>query len=61
MEIHLLTNLPASSVSAITAASLYRERWTLEAAFNELTLHLRCEINTLGYPKAALFAFVSAR
>jgi hypothetical protein len=60
MEIHLLTNLPASKVSATKVASLYRDRWTLEAAFNELTLHLRCEINTLGYPKAALFAFCVA-
>jgi hypothetical protein len=59
MEIHLLTNLPAS-ISALTVARLYRERWTLEAAFNELTVHLRCELNTLGYPKAALFAFCAA-
>ena len=41
-------------------AKLYQKRWTLEAAFNELTLHLRCELNTLGYPKAALFAFCVA-
>jgi Transposase DDE domain len=60
MEIHLLTNLPASRVSAVKVAFLYQKRWTLEAAFNELTLHLRCEINTLGYPKAALFAFCVA-
>jgi len=60
MEIHLLTNLPASRVSALKVAELYRKRWTLEAAFYELTLHLRCELNTLGYPKAALFAFCVA-
>jgi hypothetical protein len=60
MEIHVLTNLPASRVSAVKVAMLYRERRTIEAAFNELTLHLRCEINTLGYPKAALFAFCVA-
>jgi hypothetical protein len=59
-EIHLLTNLPAARVSAVTVAFLYHKRWTLEAAFNELTLHLRCELNTLGYPKAALFAFCVA-
>ena len=59
-EIHLLTNLPRSRASAIKVAELYRKRWTLEAAFNELTLHLRCELNTLGYPKAALFAFCVA-
>jgi Transposase DDE domain len=58
-EIHLLTNLPAK-VGALAAAALYRHRWTLEQAFNELTTHLRCELNTLGYPKAALFAFCVA-
>jgi len=58
-KIHLLTNLP-SKVSAIKIAALYRKRWTLEQAFNELTTHLRCELNTLGYPKAALFAFCVA-
>jgi hypothetical protein len=59
MEIHLLTNLPAK-VGAVKIAELYRHRWTLEQAFNELTTHLRCELNTLGYPKAALFAFCVA-
>jgi hypothetical protein len=59
-EIHLLTNLPASRVPAVKIAELYRKRWTLEQAFNELTTHLRCELNTLGYPKAALFAFCVA-
>jgi len=58
-EIHLLSNLPAN-VSAVKIAELYRKRWTLEQAFNELTTHLRCELNTLGYPKAALFAFCVA-
>jgi len=58
-EIHLLTNLPRK-VQAPTIAALYRRRWTLEQAFNELTTHLRCELNTLGYPKAALFAFCVA-
>jgi hypothetical protein len=56
-EIHLLTNLPAGKVPAVKVAELYRKRWTLEEAFNELTTYLRCELNTLGYPKAALFAF----
>jgi hypothetical protein len=55
-EIHLLSNLPAK-ITALKIAELYRKRWTLEQAFNELTTHLRCELNTLGYPKAALFAF----
>ena len=58
-EIHRLTNLPAK-VGAMKIAALYRKRWTLEQAFNELTTHLRCELNTLGYPKAASFAFCVA-
>lgn len=58
-EVHLLSNLPRK-VSAVRIARAYRQRWTLEQAFNELTVHLRCELNTLGYPKAALFAFCVA-
>jgi hypothetical protein len=58
-EIHLLTNLPAK-VKALRVATLYLKRWTLETAFQELTVHLRCELNTLGYPKAALFSFCVA-
>jgi hypothetical protein len=59
-EIHLLTNLPVEAADALTVAQLYRGRWTLETAFQELTVHLRCEPNTLGYPPAALFAFCVA-
>ena len=43
-----------------TLAQLYGKRWTLETAFAELTCHLCCEVNTLGYPKAALFGFCVA-
>lgn len=60
MEIHILTNLTVKQLSAVKVAEIYRKRWTLEQAFNELTVHLRCELNTLGYPKAALFAFCVA-
>jgi IS4 transposase len=59
-EVHLLTNLPASKANAIRVARLYQKRWRLETAFQELTTHLRCELNTLGYPPAALFAFCVA-
>lgn len=58
--VHLLTNLPKSKADAIQVANLYRKRWRLETAFQELTTHLRCELNTLGYPPAALFAFCVA-
>lgn len=59
-EIRLLTNAPIERLSALRASSLYRSRWRIESAFQELTLSLRCEINTLGYPKAALFGFALA-
>ncbi len=56
-SIHILTNLPESAAEAIQVAELYRKRWTLETAFQELESSLNGEINTLGCPKAALFAF----
>lgn len=55
-ELHILTNLPRK-VSAQRVAELYRERWTIETAFQELAVNLSAEIETLGYPRAALFAF----
>jgi len=55
-ELHWLSNLPAR-VSAQRIADLYRKRWTIETAYQELTTDLKCEPNTLGYPKAALFAY----
>lgn len=58
-EIHLLTNLP-KSVSALQVAKAYRKRWSIETAFQEVTTTLRCEIDTLGYPDAALFGFCIA-
>ncbi len=59
-EIRLLTNVPRERLSAHRAAELYRTRWRIESAFQELTESLRCEIDTLGYPKAALFGFALA-
>lgn len=55
-EIHILTNLPAK-VSAVKVAEVYRQRWTIEGLFLEVAQTLSCEIDTLCYPKAALFAF----
>lgn len=59
-EIFILTNLPAEVADAKTIACLYRKRWTIEGAFQELAENLCAEINTLGYPKAALFGFCVA-
>jgi DDE family transposase len=59
-EIRLLSNVPRSKANAKRLAALYRTRWQIETAFQDLTVSLRCEIHTLGYPKAALFAFALA-
>jgi hypothetical protein len=56
-ELHLLTNLPREDADALTVANLYSDRWQIESVFQELTVDLCCEVSTLGYPKAALFAF----
>jgi hypothetical protein len=55
-EIHLLTNLPPR-IAAKAIAAVYRNRWSLETAFMHLATVLRSEVNTLGYPDAALFGF----
>jgi hypothetical protein len=55
--LNLVTNAPSERVDAITLADLYRQRWLIENAFYELTVELSCEVNTLGYPSAALFGF----
>ncbi len=59
-EIHILTNVPRRAANSLKLADLYRKRWTIETMFQELTETLTCEIKTLGYPKAALFAFCLA-
>jgi Transposase DDE domain len=57
--VHMLTNLPRR-VSGRRVSDLYRKRWTLETAFQHLEAYFHSEINTLGYPKAALFGFCLA-
>jgi hypothetical protein len=58
-EIHIVTNLP-KRISAVRIANLYRKRWTIETAFQEVAENLEGEMQTLGYPKAALFGFCMA-
>jgi IS4 transposase len=58
--IHLVTDVPAEVADAITLAGLYRCRWCIENAFQEIDQALRSEVNTLCYPKAALLAFCIA-
>jgi hypothetical protein len=56
VEIALVTNLPAD-VTAVVCCETYRGRWSIEGHFQILTELLHCEIPSLGYPRAALFAF----
>ena len=55
----VLSTLPAA-VTAAAIADLSRGRWGIEGAFQDLTVILQCEPDTLGYPPAALFAFCLA-
>ena len=59
-EIHIVTNLGAEQATAQQVALAYGTRWTVEGAFQTLTDVLRCEVETLGYPRAALFSFATA-
>jgi hypothetical protein len=56
----MIISLSAKAVNAMKIANLYRDRWTIEIAFQHLEKHLNSEINTLGYPRAALFGFCIA-
>jgi Transposase DDE domain len=60
LEVAILTNLPVEVADATQVASLYLKRWKIEGVFHQLTVALNCEVNTLGYPKAALFGFCVA-
>lgn len=60
MELAVIANVPASDASAIQIAELYRKRWTLETLFFELTQMLEGELDTMGYPRAALLGFAIA-
>ena len=59
-EIHILTNLSKTAADGLKVADLYRKRWSVESLFQEMTENLTCEIKTLGYPRAAVFAFCLA-
>jgi hypothetical protein len=57
--LYILTNLPPQT-TAKRVSQLYRKRWKLETAFQHLEAYFNSEINTLGYPNAALFGFCLA-
>jgi hypothetical protein len=58
--LYILTNVPRQTASTACVSELYRKRWTLETAFKHIEAYFHSEINTLGYPKAALFGFCLA-
>jgi hypothetical protein len=58
--LYILTNVPRQKASAKRVARLYRKRWTLETALQHLEADFHSAMNTLGYPKAALFGFCLA-
>jgi hypothetical protein len=60
VEIALLSNLPIAQADAVQIAALYQKRWRIERLFQVLEQCFRGEINTLAYPRAALFGFVMA-
>lgn len=55
--IRLLTDLPVSKASGGQVAQAYLCRHQIETVFWDLTMSLTCEVKTLAYPRAALFAF----
>lgn len=59
-EIAILTNLPVTDADAFKIACVYRNRWSLETLFQTVTENFNGEIQTLAYPKAALFSFSMA-
>jgi len=58
-EITIVSNLP-KKVSPKRIAELYRNRWTIEKGFLQVSQSLNGEIDSLAYPKAALFGFCIA-
>lgn len=58
-EIAIFSNLP-DDVPAAKIAEIYRNRWSLESLFQTVTENFNGEIQTLAYPKAALFSFSMA-
>ncbi len=59
-DIFIISNLPKEVANAKKIAEIYRKRWKIETSFQELSEYLNSEINSLGYPRAALFGFCVA-
>src|SRR5262249_51352171 len=59
-EIFLLSDVPAAAADGRLLATIYGRRGTGGPVFQTLAQALRCEIDTMAYPKAALFGFCTA-
>jgi hypothetical protein len=59
-EIGIFTPVPPSLATSAAIAELDRGRPSVENLFQTVTENYECEIQTLGYPKAALFSFCLA-
>ena len=59
-QIVIITNASRRLAHGKKIAALYQGRWQIETAFQELATFFNSEINTLGYPPAALFGFCVA-
>lgn len=59
-EISIFTNLPPFDADGILVAELYQGRWSVETLFQTITQNFHGEIETLAYPKAALFSYCLA-
>lgn len=59
-EVVVFTNLPLAAADACTVADCYLSRWSVEGMFQVITDVFSCELNSFGYPKAALFVFCMA-
>jgi IS4 transposase len=55
--LRLLTNLPTRTFRAARVANLYHRRWSIEGMFQRLEAALHSEVQSLGYPRAALLTF----
>ena len=58
-QVAIISNLPVNMATS-TIAELYLKRWKVETMFQVITDTFHCELNTLGYPRAALFVFCMA-
>ncbi len=56
-QIFIIADLSKKAAGAKIIALIYRKRWKIETSFQELEKWHCSEINTLGYPPAALFGF----